>query len=67
MEPIDQNAQVGFKKLRVLLTAIQEIVRSYRADGRISLVYYEKELGVYQREKSGSCLPEYPLDLFITG
>lgn len=64
MEPIDQNAQAGFKKLKVLLNAIQEIVRKYGMNGRISLVCQGKELGVYQREKSDSCLPKYALALF---
>ena len=64
LEPIDQNAQVGFKKLRVALAAIQELVRKYGADGRISLVCERKELGVYQREKTGSCLPKHALALF---
>ena len=64
LEPIDQNAQVGFKKLKVTLIAIQELVRKYGADGRISLVCERNQLGVYQREKSGSCLPNYALALF---
>ena len=64
LEPIDQNGQVGFKKLRVALAAIQELVRKYGADGRISLVCERKELGVYQRDKTGSCLPKHALALF---
>ena len=64
LEPIDQNAQVGFKKLKVLLTAIQGIVRRYGTDGRMSLVCQGRELRVYQREDSGSFLPEYALALF---
>ena len=64
LETIDQNAQVGFKKLKVLLMAIQEIVRKYGTGGRISLVYDGKELGVYRRKKSDNCLPKYALDLF---
>lgn len=64
LEPIDESAQAGFKKLKVLLTTIQEIVRKYGTDGRISLVYDGKELGVYQREESGNCLPKYALALF---
>ena len=64
LEAIDQNAQVGFKKLKMVLTAIQELVRKYGADGRISLVCGGKELGVYQREKTSSCLPKSALALF---
>jgi len=64
LEPIDQNAQLGFKKLRVALAAVQELVRKYGAGGRISLVCEGKDPGVYQREKTGSCLPKYALALF---
>jgi len=64
LESIDQNAQVGFKKLKVALTAIQELVRVHGTDGRISLVCKGKELRVYRREKTGSCLPGYALALF---
>jgi len=42
LEVIDQNPQVGFKKLGVVLTTIQELVRKYGADGRISLVCERK-------------------------
>lgn len=66
LEPIDRNAQVAFKKLKVLLTAIQELVKKYGTDGRISLVCKGKELEVYQREKTDSCLPEHALALFRT-
>lgn len=64
LEPTDQKAQVGFKKLKVLLTTIQELVVKYGVDGRISLVCEGKELGLYQREGAGSCLPKYALALF---
>jgi hypothetical protein len=64
LEPIDQNAQAGFKKLKVVLAAIQELVRKYGTEGRITLVCNGKALGVYQREKTGSCLPKYALALF---
>lgn len=64
LEVIDQDAQVGFKKLKLALTTIQELVRKYGTDGRISLVCSGKELGVYQREDAGSCLPKHALALF---
>lgn len=64
LKPIDQNAQVGFKKLKVTLKAIQELVRKHGTDGRISLVCNGRELGVYQRECTGSCLPKYAMALF---
>ena len=64
LEVIDKNAQVGFKKLKLVLAALQERVRKYGGDGRISLVCEKRELGVYQREKTGSCLPKDALALF---
>lgn len=64
LEVTDRNAQVGFKKLKVALITIQELVGRYGKDGRISLVCKGKELRVYQREKTGSCLPKYALALF---
>jgi hypothetical protein len=64
LEPIDRNAQVGFKKLKALLTTIQGVVRRYGTDRRISLVCQGRELRVYQRENSGSFLPKYALALF---
>lgn len=64
LEPIDQRAQVGFKKLKLVLTEIQDLVRKYGTEGRISLVCDGKELRVYQRKNEGSCLPKYALTLF---
>lgn len=64
LEPIDRNAQDGFKKLNVLLMTIQGVVGRYGTDGRISLVCQGRELGVYQRLTSGSFLPKYALALF---
>ncbi|KAF9778716.1 hypothetical protein BJ322DRAFT_1114053 [Thelephora terrestris] len=64
LKPIDHNAQVAFKKLKVALEAIQELVGKHGTNGRITLVCTGKELGVYQRENAGSCLPKYALALF---
>ena len=64
LEAVDQNAQVGFKKLRAVLMAIQELIRRYGTDGRISLVCKGKELRAYRRENTESCLPKYALALF---
>ena len=64
LEHIDQNAQVGFKKLKMALTTIQELVRRRGTGGRISLVCKGKELGVHQRQNAGGCLPKYALALF---
>lgn len=64
LEPIDQNAQVGFKKLKLALTNIQELVKKRGTGGPISLVCDGKLLRVYQRENAGSDLPEYALALF---
>lgn len=64
LEPVDRNAQVGFKKLKASLTTIQGVVRRHGMDGRISLVCRGRELGVYQRENSDSFLPKYALALF---
>ena len=64
LEPIDQNAQAGFKKLKVLLATIQELVRKHGTNGRISLVCKGRELGVYRRKNTDSCLPKRALALF---
>jgi len=64
LEAIDQNAQAGFRKLKTVLTAVQELVRKYGTNGRISLVCRGRVLEVYQRENTGSCLPKYALALF---
>jgi hypothetical protein len=64
LESIDQNAQAGFKKLRATLITVQELVRKYGTDGRLSFVCKGKELALYRREHSYSCLPKYALALF---
>ena len=64
LEAIDQNAQAGFKKLKMALTAIQELVRKHGTNGRISLVCQGKELTVYRRKGTESCLPKDALTLF---
>ena len=50
---IDRTAQVGFKKLRKLLGAIQSLVLKYGATG-ISLVYVGRILSIYQIPQGGS-------------
>lgn len=64
MQHIDQNAQVGFKKLKAALTNIQELIKKHGLDGRMTLVCKGKELRVYQRKNPSSYLPKYALALF---
>lgn len=57
MEEIEEAAQAGLRKLKVLLTSIQDMVITHGRGVRLSLISENRELKVYERESQGDCLP----------
>jgi hypothetical protein len=61
---IERDAQKGFRKLRIVLETIQNLVKKRGLEGRLTLVCAGGELKVYERSSSESCLPSKLLALF---
>ncbi|KAI0923002.1 hypothetical protein AcW1_002502 [Taiwanofungus camphoratus] len=61
---VAEKAQVSFSRLSRALKAIQELVVKYGHCGRVSFVYREGRLQVFERTDKRSCLPEAYLSRF---
>jgi hypothetical protein len=57
-------AQPGFRKLKAVLEAIQELAVEYGSEARLSLVHKDGELRVYEVEGAGDCVPRELLRRF---
>ncbi|PCH39664.1 hypothetical protein WOLCODRAFT_134808 [Wolfiporia cocos MD-104 SS10] len=64
LREVKQRAQRGFKKLKRLLEDIQDIVIEKGKSSRLSLVYRQGTLALYERASQGSCLPAHMLKQF---
>jgi len=64
MQAATEAAQVSLQQLRQALGTIQNIVVEQWKDGRLSLVFQNGELKVYERVSQASCLPEHILKKF---
>jgi len=58
------NEQGRMKKMRKVLGLIQEVVREYEKEERLTLVCVGGSLRLYRRTTHESCLPESALKLF---
>lgn len=58
LKEINAGAQDNFRRLRRVLQDIQSLVREHGQRGRLSLVYQNGTMRVYQRKESISCLPD---------
>ncbi|PCH40482.1 hypothetical protein WOLCODRAFT_143128 [Wolfiporia cocos MD-104 SS10] len=64
LREVKQRAQRGFKKLKRLLEDIQDIVIEKGKSSRLSLVYRQGTLALYERASQGSYLPAHMLKQF---
>lgn len=64
LKEIERSLQDNFKKLRVALTTIQNLVVEHGQRGRLTLVCQQGLLNVYERTSQESCLPDAILARF---
>ncbi|KAJ7890304.1 hypothetical protein B0H13DRAFT_2531260 [Mycena leptocephala] len=58
LRAVEQQIQPDLKKLRAALDLIKEIVVKHGQRGRLTLVYQDGTLQVFERVSSASCLPD---------
>jgi hypothetical protein len=58
LRAVEQQIQPDLKKLRAALDLIKEIVVKHGQRGRLTLVYRDGTLQVFERVSSASCLPD---------
>ncbi|KAJ7752581.1 hypothetical protein B0H16DRAFT_1373209, partial [Mycena metata] len=64
MRGVEQQIQPSLKKLRVALDTIKAVVLKHGQRGRLTLVFREGKLQVFERTSQSSCLPDEVLALF---
>lgn len=62
MKNIEARLQGNFRKLRAALKTIQDLVVEHGERGRLSLVFRDGSLEVFERRTQASCLPEEMLN-----
>jgi len=64
LKKVEAELQTDFQRLGRALRDIQELVVGHGIDGRLSLVYDNREIKVFERTSAGSYLPERVLGRF---
>ncbi|KAH9831408.1 uncharacterized protein C8Q71DRAFT_715353 [Rhodofomes roseus] len=64
MKRTEARLQGSFRKLRAALEAIQNLIVEHGERGRLSLVFRDGALQVFERKSQDSCLPEAMLSRF---
>lgn len=58
LEPAHKEAQGGFRRLRVLLGMIQDLVVEHGSTTMLSLVYRNKKLEIFKRDDQQGVVPD---------
>ena len=64
MKNVEAKLQGNFRKLRAALKTVQDLVVEHGERGRLSLVFRDGSLEVFERRTQASCLPEEMFDKF---
>lgn len=64
LKKVDAQSQRDFRELRAALKTVQDLVVEHGERGRLSLVFSDGNLEVFERKSQASCLPEDVLNKF---